>query len=154
MRDHDLLSDAELAALREAESASHHVPRVLLVDDDEVALAELGELVESAGLSFFVAGTAAQAMQLLQAEEANIDLVVTDLRMEADDSGLALVRELNAGGNFLPIIVLSGNAGARDVVEAMRLNVLDFMLKPIDPDYFLDQLASHLVGGGGPRRSE
>ena len=55
-----------------------------------------------------------------------------------------MIRELNEVGTFLPIIVLSGQANARDVIEAMRLNVLDFMVKPLDPGYFLDLLRRHL----------
>jgi len=36
--------------------------------------------------------------------------------------------------------VLSGTTRARDVVEAMRLNVLDFLLKPVEPEEFLRTL--------------
>jgi two-component system, OmpR family, response regulator len=32
----------------------------------------------------------------------------------------------------LPIIIMSGDAEAPDVIDAMHLSVVDFLLKPID----------------------
>ena len=34
----------------------------------------------------------------------------------------------------MPIVIISGDADVRDAIEAMRLSVVDFLLKPIDPD--------------------
>jgi DNA-binding NtrC family response regulator len=34
----------------------------------------------------------------------------------------------------LPIVIISGDADVRDAIKAMRLSVVDFLLKPIDPD--------------------
>lgn len=136
----DILDDEELAALRDITAPAPRKPVVLLVDDDPAVLAEMRELIETADLHCLAARSAAEALRCIRKDESDIDLLITDLCMEHDGSGLDLIRELNAIGTFLPIIILSGQADTRDVIEAMRLNVLDFMLKPVDPAYLLDAL--------------
>ncbi|MCP8463924.1 response regulator [Pseudomonas sp. ZM23] len=139
-----ILDEEELQALREITAPPARRPVVLLVDDDRDVLAEMCELIEGAGIRCLTAGSAAEALRRIHRDESDIDLLITDLRMEGEGSGLELIRELNDIGTFLPIIVLSGQADTRDVIEAMRLNVLDFMLKPVDPDYLLGALRRNL----------
>lgn len=139
-----VLDEEELEALREVTARAPRKPLVLVVDDDLEVLAEMRELIEGANLRCLTAGSAAEALRRIRRDESDIDLLVTDLRMEHESAGLDLIRELNEIGTFLPIIVLSGQADARDVIEAMRLNVLDFMVKPLDPLYFLDLLRRYL----------
>ncbi|MBD9517701.1 MULTISPECIES: response regulator [Pseudomonadaceae] len=139
-----VLDEEELEALREVTARAPRKPLVLVVDDDLEVLAELRELIEGANLRCLTAGSAVEALRRIRRDESDIDLLVTDLRMEHQGAGLDLIRELNEVGTFLPIIVLSGQADARDVIEAMRLNVLDFMVKPLDPLYFLDLLSRYL----------
>jgi DNA-binding NtrC family response regulator len=139
-----ILDEEELEALREVTARTPRKSLVLVVDDDLEVLAEMRELIEGANLRCLTAGSAAEALRRIRRDESDIDLLVTDLRMEHEGAGLDLIRELNEVGTFLPIIVLSGQADARDVIEAMRLNVLDFMVKPLDPLYFLDLLKRSL----------
>ena len=59
-------------------------------------------------------------------------LVITDLRM-APSNGLELIRQVRESTRAaLPIIIMSGDAEAPDVIDAMHLSVVDFLLKPID----------------------
>ncbi|MNP66041.1 response regulator FixJ [compost metagenome] len=44
----------------------------------------------------------------------------------------------------LPIVIISGDAGVRDAIEAMHLNVVDFLLKPIDPKTLLELVRREL----------
>ncbi|MDF3934730.1 response regulator [Pseudomonas citronellolis] len=140
----EILDADELAALQAVTSRPARRPVVLLVDDDRQVLAEMRELIRGAGLDCLTARSSAEALRRIRRDEAGIDLLVTDLRMETESSGLELIRQLNDQGTFLPIVVLSGTDDARDVVEAMRLSVLDFLLKPVDPAYFLQTLKRYL----------
>ena len=59
-------------------------------------------------------------------------MLITDLRM-APGSGLELIRQVRESTRAaLPIIIMSGDAEAPDVIEAMHFSVVDFLLKPID----------------------
>lgn len=139
-----VLDEDELEALREITAPAPRKSVVLVVDDDREVLAELRELIEGASFHCLTAGSAAAALRRIRHDESDIDLLVTDLRMEHEGAGLELIRKLNEIGTFLPIIVLSGQADIREVIEAMRLNVLDFMVKPLDPAYFLTLLSRYL----------
>lgn len=136
----DILDEEELEALREVTAPTPRQPVALLVEDDPEVLAGLRELIESADFHCLIAHNAAEALRRIRRSESDIDLLITDLPMERKGSGLELIRELNAIGTFLPIIVLSGQADTLDLIEAMGLNVLEVMLKPVDRDYFLHAL--------------
>lgn len=140
----DILDEEERAALREVTASTPRKPVVLLVDDDPAVLAEMRELIETANIHCLVAHSAASALRRIRRDESDIDLLITDLPMERKGAGLELIRDLNAIGTFLPIIVLSGQADTLGMIEAMGLNVLEVMLKPVDPEYFRHVLSRSL----------
>ncbi len=140
----DILDEEELEALREVTAPTPRRPVALLVEDDPEVLAGLRELIESADFHCLVAHNATEGLRRIRRDESDIDLLITDLPMERKGAGLELIRELNVIGTFLPIIVLSGQADTLDLIEAMGLNVLEVMLKPVDPEYFLHTLSRSL----------
>ncbi len=132
MSDHDILSDAE----REAISAVMLEPdlppqRVLIVDDDKDTRELLAQILGLDGIRCMTAESGEAAWDLLNSS-SSIGLLITDLRMAPSD-GLELIRQVRESARAaLPIIVMSGNAEAPDVIDAMHLTVVDFLLKPID----------------------
>ncbi|MNI93595.1 Sensor histidine kinase TodS [compost metagenome] len=71
------------------------------------------------------------ALQLLT-RYPDVALVITDLRMP-EESGIGLIQRLrdHTARQHLPVIVMSGHAGAQDLSDLLRLQVLDFFRKPI-----------------------
>jgi len=105
-------------------------PRVLLADDERAITDELVPLLERSGFQVAVAHDGRQALELLASYRP--DLVVLDVVMPAMD-GREVCRQLRAGGNWTPIIMLTrvGSPGER----AMSLNegADDYLNKPFDP---------------------
>jgi two-component system, OmpR family, response regulator len=132
MSDHDILSDAEREALSAVMLEPDLPPqRVLIVDDDKDARELLAEILALDGIRCMTADSGEAAWDLLKSS-SSIGLLITDLRMEPDD-GLKLIGKVRGSERAaLPIIIMSGDADAPDVIAAMHLNVLDFMLKPLD----------------------
>ncbi|MCP1509236.1 DNA-binding NtrC family response regulator [Pseudomonas marginalis] len=132
MSDHDILSDAEREALSAVMLEPDLPPqRVLIVDDDKDARELLAEILGLDGIRCMTAESGDAALKLLESSRS-IGLLITDLRMEPSN-GLQLIREVRESERAaLPIIVVSGNAEALDVIDAMHLSVVDFLLKPID----------------------
>ena len=132
MSDHDILSDAE----REALSAVMLEPglppqRVLIVDDDKDSRDLLAQILDLEGICCVTADSGEAAWSLLKSS-SSIGLLITDLRM-VPSNGLELIRQVRESSRAaLPIIVMSGDAEAPDVIDAMHLSVVDFLLKPID----------------------
>jgi FixJ family two-component response regulator len=105
---------------------------VLIVDDDSDALDEYGEIAQELGYSCLTAGDAYSALKLI-AEDLQIGIVITDLKMQPFD-GLSLLDEIASRfSDFRPIlsIVITGAGSFEAVVEAMRLNARDFLQKPV-----------------------
>ncbi|AYF89881.1 response regulator [Pseudomonas sp. JS3066] len=105
--------------------------QLLLVDDEEDILQELAEMLEGEGFYCHTATSVRSAIDLLLLHP-NISLVVTDLRMP-EESGMRLIQRLRAHTNkqHLPVIVTSGHADMDDVIDVLRLHVIDFFRKPI-----------------------
>ena len=144
MSDHDILSDAEREALSAVMLEPDLPPqRVLIVDDDKDARELLAEILGLDGIRCMTAESGEAAWDLLNSS-SSIGLLITDLRM-APSNGLELIRQVRGSTRAaLPIIVMSGDAEAPDVIDAMHLSVVDFLLKPIDSDKLLKLIRQEL----------
>jgi two-component system, OmpR family, response regulator len=137
MSEHDILSDAERAALAEAMLAPD-LPsqRVLIVDDDRDARELLAEILALDGVRCMTASSVSEALKILDSNKS-IGLLITDLRMAPSD-GLELIGRIRESERAaLPIIIVSGDADVPDAIAAMHLSVVDFLLKPIDTEHLL-----------------
>jgi two-component system OmpR family response regulator len=148
MSDLDILSDEEREAINEAMQAPD-VPakqRVLIVDDDKDTREVLAELLSLNGISCLTAASGSTALKLLESRKA-IGLLITDLNM-APCSGLDLIRHVRESERAaLPIIIISGEADVEDAIAAMHLNVVDFLLKPIDTKHLVELITRELGDG-------
>jgi CheY-like chemotaxis protein/anti-sigma regulatory factor (Ser/Thr protein kinase) len=103
------------------------MPRILLVDDEKAVKWALQEALTDAGYEVETATSGEEG--LLKAREQAFDLVVTDLRMPGI-SGLDMIREMKKSRPDLRAIICSAYGSMESVVEAMRLGVNDFLVKP------------------------
>ena len=114
------------------------LPSVLIVDDEIDIVEAVVEMLEYEGVTCLSAVSAQAALDLVQSD-ASIGVVVTDIRMPGMD-GLEMARQLKA--KLAPerdvfIIVVTGHAGMKEAVEALKLGAEDFLTKPISPDHLL-----------------
>ncbi|WP_166366324.1 response regulator [Pseudomonas akapageensis] len=145
MSDHDILSDAEREAINAVMQEPELPPqKALIVEDDKATRELLAEILQLHGIQCLTAKSAEEALNSVATNKA-IGLVITDLRMGPVD-GLDLIRQIRESDRAsLPIVIISGDAGVRDAIEAMHLNVVDFLLKPIDPQQLI-KLARQELG--------
>src|SRR6185295_10614707 len=99
--------------------------RILVVDDDQDSCELLREIFSVQGWSVDTALSPSQAMQVAGKEK--IDLVVSDMNLEADQSGLDLLKDLR---NRCPVILVTGFGTLDSAVEAAREGAWDFISKP------------------------
>ncbi|MFO0687762.1 MAG: sigma-54 dependent transcriptional regulator [Myxococcota bacterium] len=103
----------------------------ILVAEDEPGSAEyLRLLLEGRGHVVRLASNGVEALLALEARP--FDLVITDLRMPSMD-GFELLAHLAQRWPDLPAIVLTANEDIGDVVEAIRLGAVNYLLKPATP---------------------
>lgn len=103
--------------------------KLLIIDDDEVVRASLAAYLEDSGFQVLQASNALQGLEVFEGEEP--DLVICDLRMPQID-GLELIRRMGEQQSETPVIVMSGAGVMSDVVEALRLGAVDYLIKPLE----------------------
>jgi PAS domain S-box-containing protein len=119
--------------------------RLLVVDDEEDALALMRDVLESAGATVLVASGAAGALSILATVVPAA--VVTDLGMPGMD-GFELLAAIRASPEpsvrILPVAALTAYARSEDRTRALRAGFALHLAKPIDPAELL-AAASALV---------
>src|SRR5438093_9247273 len=99
--------------------------QVLVVDDDRDSCELLREIFSVQGWAVETALNPSQA--LLVADKEKIDLVVSDINLESDQSGLDLLKDLRSR---CPVILVTGFGTLDAAVEAAREGAWDFISKP------------------------
>ena len=111
-------------------------PTILLVEDDPLLREAMKLLLEDAGYTIREAGTAAQASAAALTEPPA--LVLLDLGLP-DRHGLEVARELTQQA-AIPIIALTGRAGADERRRCLAAGCRDYMAKPIEPKELLARI--------------
>jgi len=99
--------------------------RILVVDDDQDSCELLREIFSAEGWHVDTALSPSQAFNLAGKEK--IDLVVSDVNLEANQSGLDLLKDLRTQ---CPVILVTGFGTLDSAVEAAREGAWDFISKP------------------------
>lgn len=107
--------------------------RALIVDDEENARLYLARMiaVTVADMEIQFAGTPAEALFVL--EKFRPDVLFLDVEMPGI-SGLELLKAIRGKCPELPVIIVSGYYEFDYVKKALRLNAVDYLNKPVDPD--------------------
>ncbi len=106
--------------------------RVLLVDDDRAALAELTDYLSANGFACETASDGEAALARILGDPG-ISVIVTDIGMPNLD-GVSLARCLRAealSDRDLRVIFITGRRDAEEPVRALRAGGFDFLTKPI-----------------------
>jgi two-component system, NtrC family, response regulator PilR len=104
-------------------------PTNILVVDDEADIRELLELtLLRMGLGVFTAGSIAEAMKLLKAQQFH--LCLTDMRLP-DGEGLELVRHIGTHLVDLPVAVITAHGSTENAVAALKAGAFDYVSKPL-----------------------
>ncbi len=105
--------------------------RILVVDDEEIVRYSLVNILTSHG--YEVAGVSSAEDALKKLYEDSFNLVLTDLLMEGMD-GLELLENIKVISPRTMVIVITGYGSIKTAVQALRLGVYDYLLKPCDED--------------------
>jgi two-component system OmpR family response regulator len=101
--------------------------RLLIVEDEPALVTALRRGLAAHGFAVDAAGTAADAVHLVRLNPYG--LVVLDLGLP-DADGLDLVRALRAGGDAIPVLVLTARGTLGDRVEGLDAGADDYLQKP------------------------
>ncbi len=125
------------------------MPKLLLVEDNELNRDALGRLLERRGYTVLVAPDGPSALEAVERERP--DLVLLDIGLPGMD-GHAVARELRRrpAGSGLPIIALTAHATASDREAALQAGCDDFEVKPVALPRLLPRIEALLAHGRQP----
>jgi two-component system nitrogen regulation response regulator NtrX len=100
---------------------------ILVVDDEPSVLDLCDRYLTREGYTVCTASSAAQARQ--QLAERAFDLLIVDVYLP-DEGGVSLLKYVRQQQPDLPTMLITGRAGAGTMVDAIRLNVREYLCKP------------------------
>ena len=126
---------------------AEHLLNILLVEDDDVDVMNVRRAFQRAHVSnpLHVAGNGIEALEMLRGDGIPSDrrLVLLDLNMPRMN-GIEFLRAVRADASLqsLPVVVLTTSNDERDKVDAYKLNVAGYLLKPVTFTDFVDLMAA------------
>lgn len=115
--------------------------RLLVVDDDPELRNLLQRFLSEHGFSVRAVDSGKAMDVALQREPA--DVIVLDLMMPGED-GLAILRRLRAGGEQVPVIMLTARGDPVDRVLGLEMGADDYLGKPFLPRELVARIAALL----------
>jgi signal transduction histidine kinase len=103
--------------------------RLLVVDDEESLRITTAAIFENEGYVVDTASSGDEAIALLN--DADYDLVLTDLHMEAGD-GLSVLNRIRQHAPLTISVVLTGFASVESAIAALQEGAYDYLIKPCD----------------------
>ena len=113
--------------------------RVLVVEDELHLAQGLRFNLEAEGYSAEVAGDGESATERLLERKENFDAVVLDIMLPGKD-GFAVVSELRAARNYVPVLMLTARGSPEDVLKGFASGADDYLPKPFALEILLARL--------------
>lgn len=114
--------------------------RIMVVDDEAEVRQGIAQKIDWAALGFEIVADAENGLDALKkAESLDLDVVLTDIKMPFMD-GLQLGAELARRKPNVKLVVFSGFDEFEFAQEAIKLNVVEYALKPVNAEELADIL--------------
>lgn len=108
---------------------AEHIPRVLVVDDEEEIRKILSHILEKEGFKVITAPDGQQAMERICFDTP--DAVLLDVRMPGL-SGMDVLKKIKEIDDDMPVVLITAYANIHQAVGAMKEGAYDYLAKPFD----------------------
>lgn len=133
------------------------MPSVMVVEDEKIIRQGIVNLVKRYGKGLQVRWECENAYEAWNAFQAGPpDIMITDIIMKGM-TGLELIKRVRESGSGVPIVVLSGFSEFAYAQTALRYNVKDYLLKPVDIKDFsnvLERICQELAPPDGAQADD
>lgn len=108
--------------------------KILVVEDERIALQSLSMLLEDEGFEVLQAESGELGLQLALREEP--DLILLDIRLP-DIDGITVLRRLRAGHSDSAVIIMTADTTSSNAIRATQNGAFDYISKPINDEHLL-----------------
>jgi two-component system alkaline phosphatase synthesis response regulator PhoP len=123
------------------------MPHILVVEDEEHLAFGIKYNLESEGYAVSTAGDGQAALELLEAGDSPVDLVVLDLMLPGM-SGYAVCEAIRARGSDVPVVMLTARTLVEDRIRGFDAGTDVYLQKPFDLDELISIVRNLLVRRG------
>lgn len=109
-------------------------PKVLVIDDEEIARVSCQRVLNREGINVALAGSGREGLDLVMRDRH--DLVLVDLKMPGMD-GVEVARRIQQYDKNIVVIIITGYATIESAVAVMKEGAYDYLPKPFTPDELL-----------------
>jgi DNA-binding response OmpR family regulator len=114
---------------------------ILVVDDEPVARQSLTDILKLEGYLVIAAPNGQAAVEHIRTH--SVDLMIVDLKMPGMD-GLEVVQVVNQISPETEVILLTAHGSIETAIQALRLRIHDYLLKPASPAQVLTSVKKGL----------
>jgi CheY-like chemotaxis protein len=118
--------------------------KLLLVDDEDDFRRATSKTLERRGFAVSEAANGKDALAAIKRERP--DIVVLDLKMPGL-SGIETLQEIRKIESSLPVIILTGHGDYDAAMAGIKLEIVDFLQKPVDVEHLGARIRSLLERG-------
>ncbi len=111
--------------------------RVMIVEDDEFLLKKIGKILSREISNIYTFKNPIEAIG--KVNEIKPDIIISDINMP-EMNGVDMYKELKRNNFDIPIILASAFSEPEYFIEAIKLKVKKFIVKPIDLDELINEL--------------
>ncbi len=106
------------------------MPRILIVEDEDIIRSAVRKLLQHAGYEVADAGSVEEAERSCDPEQ--FDLIISDLRLPGAPGTELINRAPNT-----PVLIMTSYASLRSAVDSMKMGAVEYIAKPFDHDEML-----------------
>jgi two-component system, cell cycle sensor histidine kinase and response regulator CckA len=118
---------------------------VMVVDDDEAIVNLVSGILETAGFKVLKAKHSDEALDISSVFKDEIDLLVTDVKMDPFMTGFQLAQCLRLMRVEIKVLYISGYVEDEMVRWEVESAVAGFLQKPFNPQTLLEKIRTHLA---------
>ncbi|MCS7185795.1 MAG: response regulator [Armatimonadota bacterium] len=115
--------------------------RILVVDDEELAREAIKLRLERDGHQVDIAASESEAIEKIRTSNPPYDVVVTDMVMESENSGLEVLKAALLRDVLTEVIILTAYGSVANAVECLKRGAYDYLEKNIPGVDVYDLLA-------------
>jgi two-component system response regulator HydG len=107
------------------------VPKILVVDDEQIVRESLANWLKEDGYQVESAESGPQALERIQS--ASFHIVLLDLKMP-EMNGIQVLQEIKKNFSDIEVIIMTAYGSIHTAVEAIKEGAFDYIVKPFDPE--------------------
>ena len=116
---------------------------ILIIEDDKDLQEAISKTLEISGYKTSLCSSAEEALYFLQ--EKKFQLIISDVNLGNNMSGLNFLKHMQLNYNNTPIILITAYASIENAVLAIKDGAVDYLAKPFIPEHLISLVQKYAL---------